>query len=201
MNWRVWAILFVLIVSCIGEEVLAGNQCDGFIKSNGRYIKQYGEFPIMIYLNKKLIYEYHGQVRLAVEIWNRAIGFEIFRVSPEVDQSEARDHKDSKSVVYVSYGDGQVASNEAAATYSKEINGGIVDSDIVLNGTIPLSIDQEAGKHHVLSIFVHEFGHVLGLADNQRKTSVMYMGLYAGQYKAELDKQDLKNIRCAYSKK
>jgi hypothetical protein len=77
----------------------------------------------------------------------------------------------------------------------------ITHADIIMNmnGQLPYSLDQEAGRYHFGSVVLHEIGHFIGLLHNNNQSSIMFPFLGMNQAKHELTTLDRNNIRTNYS--
>jgi hypothetical protein len=96
---------------------------------------------------------------------------------------------------------------ELAATWlTVDGQGVILDADIEINATSPLSVPAEAGlslgvivdQHDLLSIMVHEAGHFLGLDHSREDGSVMLAELSAAEVRTQLSADDEAAICAAY---
>ena len=84
-------------------------------------------------------------------------------------------------------------------------DGGIVDADIEINATLPLLYGEQMsgggfipGAHDLLSIFVHEVGHLLGLDHSAEAGSVMQVSLAPRAVSVELSADDEAALCAAY---
>lgn len=73
-----------------------------------------------------------------------------------------------------------LASNVTGRTYNSTNGSKIVESNIAINKNINYANGStSSGQYDLVSVFVHELGHALGLADNMSYGSVMN-GSYSG---------------------
>lgn len=96
---------------------------------------------------------------------------------------------------------------ELAATWvTVDGAGAILDADIEINATSPLSVPTAEGlslgvivdQHDLLSIMVHEAGHFLGLDHSREEGSVMQAELSAAEVRTQLSADDEAAICEAY---
>ena len=96
---------------------------------------------------------------------------------------------------------------ELAATWlTVDGQGVILDADIEINATSPLSVPTDAGlslgvivdQHDLLSIMVHEAGHFLGLDHSREDGSVMQAELFAAEVRTQLSADDEAAISAVY---
>jgi len=92
----------------------------------------------------------------------------------------------------------------ASTSLTATNDGDIVDADIEINATLPLSISEQRtkgivpGAHDLLSILTHESGHFLGLDHSRVPEAVMAVALAAGEVRVELSDDDVAAICEAY---
>jgi hypothetical protein len=98
--------------------------------------------------------------------------------------------------------------HELAATWvTVDRAGTIVDADIEINATAPLSIPPEdaglelgviANQRDLASILLHEAGHFLGLDHSREEGAVMQAALQVGEVRTQLTADDTAAICAAY---
>jgi len=95
----------------------------------------------------------------------------------------------------------------AATSLTVDAQGAILDADIEINATRPLSVPGPSeglalgvivDQHDLLSIMVHEAGHFLGIDHSREAGSVMQAELSAGEVRVQLSADDEAAICAAY---
>lgn len=161
-----------------------------------------GILPIKVYLNKSVPFDYKPEIKEAAEFWNKLLRRKVIVVQDEIDQSSQVDTNDGKSVIYFLYTwpDDKKSKSQTAETQIRYYGGGyFMEADIKFNlDDFRFSLEPQPDKIHFLSVMTHEFGHVLGLDDNHRRGSIMYIGLWYNQVWLDVDLEDVQDITCIY---
>ena len=154
-----------------------------------------------LYIHESVPTKYREAVTKALNRWDQALGSRpIFQVAGVINQG-SEPVQDRVSVIYWrDKWDGQKAGEQARTTVFWKGNQ-ILEADVQINGQdFSFFWDNQAlsGAVDVESLFVHEFGHVLGLAHSASEGSVMATRLASGVLRRSPSKTDLDSLRCEY---
>ncbi len=185
--------------------------CGFEVDSRGERISWKGKLPIVLYLSKSFPRDYIPQVEEAIQIWEDALNRKLFQlmVGDAPAQLSEKPSADGISALYwlsewttlEKNKDGEQGRAEVYALDNQYIEG-----DILINATFDkvtfftTENDNTNDLHriHLTSLLVHELGHVLGLKDNDQKTSVMYGYLAENEIRTKVSTKDIKNLKCEY---
>ena len=145
-------------------------------------------------------------IQKAMLTWDKILGRKVFELVPTGTNFEKIAKKDNLNVIYW-YGAGdwsRAKKEEQARTHVYWEGSKIVEADIRINSDFvsyyfekPLA----AGQVDLESVILHELGHVLGFAHQDRKISIMESILPAQTERRELFKEDVDSLKCEYSMK
>jgi hypothetical protein len=127
--------------------------------------------PVVLYTDQSVSAEQKEALIKAIVIWNDTFVAENFKRGAvfeyggpiDADLGFKRDQKNIVSIVPAGSWGGKSTEQAETIVYWKGTN--IVETDIRINGTKPLSVDDkgEPGKYDLVALYVHELGHALGL--------------------------------------
>lgn len=162
--------------------------------------------PVKLFIHKSMPLERYPQmesvIREAVADWNRNAGREMIRIEAFGVSGDAVPKKDGYSLVYWLDTWEASAKNEQARTTIYWSGSQIYEADMRINGkdfSYYVGHDTSFVGVDFKSLFIHELGHVLGLAHNATSKSVMNVSLNVGQERREISKIDDESLHCEYN--
>lgn len=149
----------------------------------------------------QVVYLHHGvpdsallPIYNAAQAWNKVLGREAIMIA--VERKGGHPGNDGLNVIYFTGNwPADRDAREQARTTRFWSGGYMIDADIQVNkqNISYETLDME-------SLFIHEFGHFLGLGHQSDPHSVMYSTLGATQVRREISDEDYYNINCIYTK-
>lgn len=144
---------------------------------------------------------YQSVVQDAMAAWEIASGRKLFELQTEVIDGPMLPRQDSKNVLYLMDAWEANKPSEQGRTTVYWIGDQIYEADIRINAAnfkFFLDVPQFASDVHLLSLLIHEFGHVLGLKHHDGDRSVMATYLASSTQRDELSSVDIRDLRCEY---
>lgn len=169
-------------------------------------VDNYGErlswhkLPIQIQIHESFPTELLPALKNAMESWEEALGRPLFQVTKTNVPGPLAPRKDGVNMIYVLPTWGTRPENTAGITQNFNTGLEIVETDLLLNGQQYAFYSKNVTNAaiHMESLLAHELGHVLGLAHNEAKDSIMYYMLTPGQIKTKPYELDIQNAKCEY---
>ena len=190
------------------------NLCNRLYGKNkrGMRISWKGDVPIVFSFDVSFPKEFIVAVRSAMDTWNKAAGFELFRAepNPREDSVPANDGRNTfyfissgtrgeslyKDIAPLFHEDGGLAVTVVSGQANK-----IVDADIIFDGIANTfsTLRSPVGSFDVESVALHELGHSLGLGHSDNPSSIMYYGESPLNFSLRtLDLTTVKMLDCEY---
>lgn len=206
---RLFAIMgiiagFLLVQAC-GRQLPEEASCNFVQNQNMQRVSWGKNVPVDIYIDESVPGEYYPAVKEAIQQWNDQShsvnqGQPFFRLRSG-NPGSARPAQDNYTKIYVmnEWEDGKQAEQARTTVYWSGSQ--IYEADIRINNKnfeFYSSNTPSPQKVHLPSLLVHEFGHVLGMAHNTNKESVMQASLANGRSRTELSGLDIKSLECEY---
>jgi hypothetical protein len=161
--------------------------------------------PVKLYLHESVPNSAYAAIDRAIKEYNDKLGGgqEIFRIIARGVGGDLNPHKDGYSMVYWFTDWDQSRSTEQARTTIYWSGTEIFEADIRINAdpdnfSYYYGEDSNISGVDLMSLLVHELGHVLGLAHNVSSGSVMNFTLDNGQERRKLGALDLTSLKCEY---
>jgi hypothetical protein len=174
--------------------------CNFLQNSSLQRVSWGGRAPVVLYIHSSVPSAYFDSIREAAVVWNRAIGREVIRIGGWTDTNDAP-KQDGVNVIYYLRSWENERAIEQARTTVYWAGDRIYEADVRINGrdfNFFAGTDPVYSQVDLLSLMVHEFGHVLGLAHSHTPQSVMATSLPSATLRRDLSADDLNSIRCEY---
>lgn len=203
-----WKLIFAFVLSLLvfqacSQKPSPQDSCHFVTNSDQQRVSWHRHIPVQMQIDANSVNEtYLPAITSAMEVWNQQLGVQVFDTpsfSPVADRPEA----DGLSTIYFVAKDWFGTPDEQARTsiyytgnqiYEADIRINTQDFSYVVNGAPSIA----AKQLDLVSLVVHELGHVLGLAHIQSEPSVMAKDLDFGQVRSSLYAIDVKSVRCEY---
>lgn len=150
--------------------------------------------------------QYYEAIRIAANVWNEAIGREVLRIGGVTDLAPNFGRDQVNLISFDFDWNGNRA--EQARTTINWVGSRIYEADIHINARdFKFFGDDNPGENEIdmVSLMIHEFGHVLGLKHIDAAQSVMQPTLASASrympqsaFRRQLSEIDLSSIRCEY---
>ena len=172
----------------------------------GRRVSWGENLPIKLYVHESVPAKFHDDITNAVDQWNKSMGRLAFDLVSFYVVEPSMPRRDGYSIIY------WLSTWEASEDRAKEQGRTTVhwrgdrihEADIRINGKNfkYFSGAEErglnSGKVHFRSLVVHEEGHMLGLAHNNEKGSMMRPELSLGLVRDTIGFVDKASLSCEY---
>lgn len=162
--------------------------------------------PVILLIDSSVPGVYFEPIRKAAEAWNEAVGREVIKIGGWTNTASSPTPDGVNLIYFQRNWDGE--RNEQARTTIYWSADRIYEADVKINDRdfAFFAGDQpEAGKLDMVSLMIHEFGHVLGLKHMNATGSVMQptlSGAVASNLNISLRRKlvpdDQNSIRCEY---
>ncbi len=174
----------------------------GFVQNvYGERISWKGRLPIQLKVHQSYPAEYLPALREALDHWEVAAGRKLFEVVSQASQGALNPRQDGENVIYMMSTWEDNKPQEQARTTVYWVGDQIAEADIRLNAKnfkFYLEVPQNAGDVHLVSLLIHELGHVLGLKHRDDTPSVMATYLASNTVRDDGFTADTTDLRCEY---
>lgn len=152
--------------------------------------------PITVYADNSFNASEINQLREAISVWNSTRVGTVIIYGGQKNLSSFYWNSDGiNGIVKASMGSNPLVS-KTGVTSTKTNGSNIVEADIAINKDLSYNNNATTtGVFYLKSVFIHELGHLLGLADVDDESSVMYKA-YTGR--TALSLQDINILDSLY---
>lgn len=162
-----------------------------------------GRIPVKLYLHNSVPVEAYDAIDRAVAEFNSDIGHgsEILKIIARGVDGDLDPKKDGYSTIYWFNTWDPARTTEQARTTIYWSGSEIFEADMRINAknfTFNYTSTATFSDVDLVSLVVHEFGHVLGLAHTTATGSAMHATLDEGQVRRTLGAVDLTDLKCEY---
>lgn len=193
-------ILLLGLQAC-GRKYDPQEACNFVQSANLQRVSWKAELPVKMMVHTSVPTEAYASIERAVKRWNHDFGKEIIRIDAWGVGGSSEPVQDGYNLIYWMDNWESNRGNEQARTTIYWHGNQIFEADLRLNSKMydfftdsngPISgVDLE-------SLVLHEIGHVLGLAHNDKIGSVMNVSLSSGQSRRVPNQHDLHSLSCEY---
>ncbi len=196
--------LFVGLGLCACGRDLSPQKACGFnISTNQRLRVSWKSQGVTMHVHSSVDSRFHEEIRDAARTWNEVLKTSYIRiVMGETGWNEpSSPSQDGRSTIHSLTSWNEDKSAQQAVTTSYWRGSSIFEADISLNDKdFDFFVSDESGRRkvHLLSLMIHEMGHVLGLVHNDSSSSVMRPYLESNTQRVSLGEDDINAIYCEY---
>jgi predicted Zn-dependent protease len=174
-------------------------QCSGFkmLRPNAPLFWS-KRLPVVFAVNADLPSEYIPKINEAMAIWNNEFLTEVFKLNLETTKSNLDIRRNNTNTInWIT--DWTYDSVRQGSTFLHNVENNIVEADIIINAEYKFAAGLlKSNEVDLVSLMVHELGHVLGLDHTDDEPSIMKEGLSFGQIHRILSDGDVDNVLCMY---
>ena len=162
-----------------------------------------GRIPVKLYLHKSVPQDAYEGIDLAIKEFNDGPGggHEIFKIIARGVDGDLNPQKDGYSTIYWYNTWDSARTTEQARTTIYWSGNEIFEADMRINAKnfrYNFTSATNFSNVDLVSLVVHELGHVLGLAHTTDSGSAMRATLDEGQMRRKLGAIDLTDLKCEY---
>lgn len=196
------AIVIVLVQAC-APKPKAQESCNFVQNVYGERISWKGSLPVVLQVHQSYPQEYMPALYDAIQIWENAVGRRLFDVAVTRAVDSMSPRQDRVSMIYWMKNWEPDKPSEQGRTSIYWVGNSIQEADLRINAKnftfyVSGNNNLQSGDVELVSLLVHELGHVLGLRHNDENPSVMATYLSAHTSRKLLADQDVKSLKCEY---
>lgn len=193
--------VIILGVQACSRQLNPQDSCNFVQNPEKQRVSWKTQEPIKIYVHKSLPVEAYASLQYAMDVFDKNFGRQVFRVIAWGVDTPSGPGRDGYSAIFWMNQWDPNRPSEQARTTIYWAGAQIYEADIRINAANFQFYFGDAlafSQVDLTSIFVHELGHVLGLAHTPTIGSVMNYSLSNGQVRRTLSKTDIGDLRCEY---
>jgi hypothetical protein len=180
-------VLMFALISLFSVPALPCDDCTTVKNSAGKQVKMHG--PMKLYIHESVPAEFIPAITNAVKSWEGFMGEPVFEIVGVLNGPAAA-NKDGVSVIYymTTWEDHKSSEQARATIYWQDTE--ISEGDIRVNGKNFLFSTSEKDMQNKVdfeSLMLRQLGHLLGLAHDNSKDSMMKDTLPAGVLRREIN--------------
>jgi matrixin len=193
--------LFLILILATSCAPAAQTDCGYHKNSFGERISWKQKVPVVIYIHESVSVEFRDNIKQAVKIWNYKK--KLFVVSDDIISGPPIRALDRKNVIYyITDHPVDDQPKTQAMTSNRSMGDQIIDSDMQINAynfKFYSGMSGDPDEISMLSLVIHEMGHMLGLIHNEKdQTDVMFPYLANNLNRFELTESNKQSIECEY---
>ena len=181
-----------------GSEKSAPPICQYNLKSSdGQSLRWGPNFPITLFIHSSVPTKFRPALEEAINQWNLALNRNLFVLNSEIDSSPTT-LVDGKNIIYW-FPRWPENKNLPAHTLLHWQDSKIFEADMMINAeNIAYSFNPKGSEYDIVSVVIHELGHILGLDHVDRKESVMASHLENAVKRREISALEKNTLQCLY---
>lgn len=195
--------VFILLSSALLGLNACGNArpeegCNFVQNSSAQRVSWADNTPITLYVDRSFPPEFFGAIEQAIEQWNSARGRGLLKIGGWINTSSGP-ARDGANVIYWMGSWEADRPFEHARTTVYWAGDRIYEADIRVNArNFRYSMGAAGGTVDIVSLLVHEVGHVLGLTHSEFRGSVMATSLANATERRIPSLDDVNSLKCEY---
>lgn len=210
MNRKGLALILAVFLGTLATQACSRPQspepsCNFVQNPEQQRVSWQKHLPIKLYVHESVPSSAYAAIDRAINEYNQKLGGgqEIFRIIARNVGGDLNPRKDGTSMIYWFTSWDPNRDTEQARTTIYWSGTEIFEADIRINAdpdnfSYYYGEDSNISGVDLMSLLVHELGHVLGLAHNATSGSVMNFTLDNGQERRKLGELDLTSLKCEY---
>ena len=207
MRLQKWLILITLTTSLLATQAcsrpVSPEESCNFVQNSEQQRVSWGpHVPVKLYIHESVPTEAYAAIDRAVSEYNLKVanGREVFRIIARGTSGVADAQRDGYSTIYWLKTWDTTRRNEQARTTIYWTGSEIFEADMRINASFQYYLGENSDFNEVdlVSLVVHELGHVLGLGHTVSAGSVMNYSLDQGQDRRKLGDNDVASLKCEY---
>jgi hypothetical protein len=212
------SLYFIIMIATIGLGLQAcglrmpppaPQEACNFVQNSEQQRVSWGaRAPVVLFIDSSVPSAHFEAMRTAADEWNKVIGREVLKIGGWTNSGAGPKQDRVNGIYYIKDWEND-RTNEQARTTVYWAGDQIFEADIRINGRDFQYFDGESpvvGRVDMVSLMIHEFGHVLGLSHAATSASVMAPSLPSASSQSvpnpalrrKISLDDEQSIRCEY---